>query len=78
MNKEKRYVATYTMYVYAKDDNHARSKAKMIESREKEKYPAQDCRLERLTLVPFASWDVRVISLDEPVKNQEELKPKQR
>ena len=73
MSKEKRYVATYTMCVYAKDDNHARSKAKMIESREKEKYPAQDCRLEKMALVPFASWDIREISLDEPTKNQEEL-----
>ena len=44
--KEKRYVATYTMYIYAKDENHARSKSKMIENREKEKYPSQACALE--------------------------------
>ena len=73
MTKEKRYVATYTVYVYAKDDNHARSKAKMIESREKEKYPAQDCKVEKLESVPFASFDIKEVSLDEPIKNQEEL-----
>ncbi len=64
MNKEKRYVATYTVYVYAKDDNHARSKAKMIESREREKYPAQDCKVEKLESVPFASFDIKEVSLN--------------
>ena len=73
MNKEKRYVATYTMYVYAKNDKHARSKAKMIEASEYSKYPAQDCKLEKLESVPFASFDIKEVSLDEPIKNQEEL-----
>tara|TARA_B100000900_G_C20579722_1_gene716964 strand:- start:1033 stop:1260 length:228 start_codon:yes stop_codon:yes gene_type:complete len=73
MNKEKRYTATYTMYIYAKDDNHARSKAKMIETRENIKYPAQDCRLEQLDETPFASLATREVSLAEPIKNQEEL-----
>lgn len=64
MSKEKRYVATYTVYVYAKDDNHARSKAKMIESKEREKYPAQDCKVEKLESAPFASFDIREVSLN--------------
>ena len=71
MNKEKRYVATYTVYVYAKDDNHARSKAKMIESRERQKYPAQDCKVEKLESVPFASFDIKEVSLDEPIEEKD-------
>ena len=71
--KEKRYTATYTMYIYAKDDQHARSKAKMIEAREYIKYPAQDCKLEQLDETPFASLTTREVSLDEPIINQEEL-----
>ena len=54
--KEKRYVATYTMYIYAKDENHARSKAKMIQDREKTKYPSQSCALEKLESVPFGAF----------------------
>ena len=65
MSKEKRYTATYTMYIYAKDDNHARSKAKMIANREHEKYPAQQCDLEQLFETPFASFVKRAIPLDE-------------
>ena len=67
MTKEKRYVATYTMYVYAKDDKHARSKAKMIEASEYSKYPAQDCKLEQLDETPFASLTTREVSLDKPI-----------
>ena len=68
--KEKRYVATYTMYIYAKDENHARSKAKMIENREKTKYPSQDCALEKsdlekLEYVPFGAFpQIEPISLE--------------
>ena len=54
--KEKRYVATYTMYIYAENENHARSKAKMIENREKTKYPMQTCALEKLEYVPFGAF----------------------
>ncbi len=63
----KRYTATYTMYIYAKDDKHARSKAKMIEGRECKKYPSQDCSLEELHSTPFASFDIREVSINEPV-----------
>jgi len=73
MSKEKRYTATYTMYIYAKDDSHARSKAKMIEAREYTKYPMQDCKLEQLDETPFASLTTRDVSLDEPTLNQDEL-----
>ena len=63
--KEKRYVATYTMYIYAKDENHARSKGKMIENREKTKYPSQACALEKLEYVPFGAFpQIEPISLE--------------
>lgn len=65
--KMKRYTATYTMYVYATSDEHARSKAKMIEKRENSKFPMQDCKLEQLDATPFASLSTREISLEEPV-----------
>jgi len=61
MSKEKRYAVIYSMYIYARDDDHARSKAKMIENREREKYPQQDCKIEEITSVPFASLDVKPI-----------------
>ena len=69
--KEKRYTATYTMYIYAKDDQHARSKAKMIEASEYSKYPAQDCKLEQLDETPFASLTTREVSLDEPIEDKD-------
>ncbi len=53
MKKEKRYTATYTIYIYARDDNHARSKAKMIANREHEKYPDQRCELDKLHETPL-------------------------
>ena len=64
--KEKRFVATYSMYIYAKDENHARSKSKMIASRENTKYPIQSCALEKIEYVPFGvlSHQIGTISLE--------------
>ena len=44
----KRYTATYTIYIDAYNDKHARSKAKLIAERENYKYPNQDCALNSL------------------------------
>tara|TARA_Y100000593_G_C4267462_1_gene315561 strand:- start:6 stop:251 length:246 start_codon:yes stop_codon:yes gene_type:complete len=65
MSKEKRYTATYTFYIYAHNDNHARSKARLIAERERIKYPNQDCALEQLFETPFASFVSRAIPLNE-------------
>lgn len=65
--KMKRYTATYTMYIYATSDEHARSKAKMIEKRENYKFPMQDCRLEQLDATPFASLLSREIPLEDSI-----------
>ena len=65
MSKEKRYTATYTIYLHAHNDNHARSKAKLIAERERARYPNQDCQLEQLFETPFASFVSRAIPLDE-------------
>tara|TARA_A100001037_G_scaffold245215_1_gene226547 strand:+ start:7361 stop:7606 length:246 start_codon:yes stop_codon:yes gene_type:complete len=65
MDKEKRYTATYTIYLYAHNDHHARSKAKLIAERERIKYPNQDCTLEQLFETPLASFVRRAIPLDE-------------
>jgi hypothetical protein len=54
MKKEKRYVATFTAYVYARDDQHAKSKAEMIANRQDEKYGGRWC-LEELHSAPFGS-----------------------
>tara|TARA_B100000674_G_C37715654_1_gene857266 strand:- start:526 stop:765 length:240 start_codon:yes stop_codon:yes gene_type:complete len=62
--REKRYTATYTIYLHARDDNHARSKAKLIAERERAKYPNQDCALEQLFETPFASFVSRAVPLD--------------
>lgn len=63
----KRYTATYTIYIDAYNDKHARSKAKLIAERENYKYPNQDCALEKLHSTPFASFDIREVSLNEPI-----------
>ncbi len=69
MSKGKRYAVTYSMWVYARDDDHARSKAKMIQDRENEKYPQQDCKIEEIKSVPFASLDVKPIQ-KEPCEHE--------
>lgn len=60
--KDKRYVATFTAYVYASSDSHARSKAKMIANRQRIKYGG-DWALEELTEQPFASLISRTVPL---------------
>ena len=60
--KDRRYVATFTAYVYARNDNHARSKAEMIANRQRVKYGG-DWALEELTEQPFASLISRNIPL---------------
>jgi hypothetical protein len=39
-----RYTVTYTMYIEAKNDKHAVSKAEMIAKREQAKYPNKDVK----------------------------------
>ena len=65
----KRYTATYTIYIDAYNDKHARSKAKLIAERERVKYPNQDCALEQLDETPFASFHTRAVSIEEPIKD---------
>ena len=67
--KEKRYTATLSVYVYANSDDHARSKVKMIENREREKYPVQDCRIVELAETPFASFVNRQVPLNKEYEN---------
>jgi len=63
MNKEKRYLATYVAYVYARDDKHAESKAKMIANRQNEKYGGE-WTLEELHSSPFGSLMTTKIQLN--------------
>ena len=65
MKTEKRYTATYTIYLHAYNDKHARSKAKLIAKRERINWPAQDCALDKLESTPFASFDIKEISLND-------------
>ena len=63
----KRYTATYTIYMDAYNDKHARSKAKLIAERERANYPNQNCWLEQLDETPFASFNTRSVPLQEPI-----------
>mgnify|MGYP003110451305 FL=1 len=70
MSKEKRYVATFEVYLYAHNDKHAISKAKLIAERERYKYPSQDMHLEKLHSVPFASFDIKEIDLSQKSEDE--------
>lgn len=63
MKNEKRYLATFTAYVYTRDDKHAESKAKMIANRQHEKYGGQ-WGLEELHSAPFGSLMTTKIQLN--------------
>ena len=63
--KEKRYTATYTIYLRAHNDKHAVSKAKLIAERERCNWPHQDCALEKVESTPFASFDIKEIPLND-------------
>ena len=65
MDKEKRYTATYTIYIHAYNDKHAVSKAKLIAERERYNWPHQDCELEKVQSTPFASFDIKEIPLND-------------
>ena len=59
-----RYTVTYTMYIEAKNDKHAVSKAEMIAERERAKYPNQRCEMEKLHCTPFASLQTREVDIN--------------
>tara|TARA_R100000742_G_C4255564_1_gene73500 strand:+ start:156 stop:353 length:198 start_codon:yes stop_codon:yes gene_type:complete len=59
-----RYTVTYTIYIDAKNDKHAVSKAEMIANREQEKYPGQRCEVEKIHCTPFASFDNRELDIN--------------
>ncbi len=65
MSKEKRYVATFEVYLHAHNDKHAVSKARLIAERERYNFPNQDMSLEKVTSVPFASFDIKELDLNE-------------
>ncbi len=65
MSKEKRYTATYTIYIHAHNDKHAVSKAKLIAERERACWPQQDCALEKVESTPFASFEIKEIPLND-------------
>ena len=64
MTDKKRYVATFEVYLYAHNDKHAISKAKLIAEREGYKYPSQDMSLSKLHSAPFASFDIKEIDIN--------------
>ena len=75
MSKEKRYVATIEMYVYAENDYMARKRAHQMKKKIDEKYGGGVGILE-LGEQPFASFDYRKLEdHSEPIskKEKEEL-----
>ena len=63
-NKMSRYTVTMTIYMDAKNDKHAVSKAKLIAERERYNYPNQDCAVEKIHSTPFASFDIREVDIN--------------
>ncbi len=53
-----------TIYIDAKNDKHAVSKAKLIAERERYNYPNQDCAVEKIHSTPFASFDIREVDIN--------------
>ena len=64
-NKMSRYTVTMTIYMDAKNDKHAVSKAKLIAERERYNYPNQDCSVEKIHSTPFASFNVRELDINQ-------------
>ena len=62
----KRYVVTMDMYVYARDDKHAMSKANMIADRQDKQYCNQ-CQVLDIYEMPFGSL------ISRPILKSEEL-----
>lgn len=59
--KLKRYIVEMDMYVYARDDNHARSKATMIAKRQDDQY-GNGCKVMTIFEQPFGSAMCRKVS----------------
>jgi len=64
-----RYTVTMTIYMDAKNDKHAVSKAELIAKRERYNYPNQDCAVEKIHCTPFASFDIREVDINK-IKNE--------
>lgn len=62
MNKNKRYIVTIDMYIHARNDEHAVSKAQMIAKRQCDQYDNQ-CAVIGVAEHPFASMVSRQIPL---------------
>lgn len=60
--KNKRYIVKVDMYVYARNDEHAISKAKMIAKRQCDQYDNQ-CNVVEIIELPFASLMLREVPL---------------
>lgn len=61
-DQNKRYIVTVDMYVYARNDQHAISKAKMIAKRQCDQYDNQ-CEVVDIIERPFASLMSRQVPL---------------
>jgi len=57
---DKRYIVTVDMYVYARNDKHAVSKAKMIANRQDQQY-GNRCNVVEVAENPFACPTTRTV-----------------
>lgn len=67
MSEKKRYIATFTMYIHAKDDEKATKKAVKIAKKIEKKF--EGCfDLEELNEQPFGSMDSRKVNFIKHIK----------
>lgn len=72
-----RYTVTYEIYIDAKSDQHALSKAELIAQNQNRLHPAQDWAVTELHQTPFASLvskkvDINKLRLEKIVKDEKE------